>query len=120
MEEVEEKPSANAAALFDGADDEWFTDVPGQRTQSWGSADDQSEEGSKGPGWRDRVKDTYTVTPDQPSVLAPIAGSRLTAGITGNGYISEQFRYDDVGDQVLVMTTTRPSRCRGRSSSVLL
>ncbi|EGZ30502.1 hypothetical protein PHYSODRAFT_476558 [Phytophthora sojae] len=87
----------DSTALFDGADDEWFTDVPGQRTQSWGSADDQSEEGSKGPGWRDRVKDTYTVTPDQPSVLAPIAGSRLTAGITGNGYISEQFRYDDVG-----------------------
>ncbi|KAE9047850.1 hypothetical protein PR003_g540 [Phytophthora rubi] len=99
VEEVEEKKSMNGAALFDGADDEWFSDVPGQRSRSRGSGDSEEGVGSKGPGWRDRVKDTYTVMPatEQLSVLVPMAGSTLTAGITGKGYISDQFRYDNVG-----------------------
>ncbi|KAG6611673.1 FYVE finger-containing protein [Phytophthora cinnamomi] len=98
---VEEKPTTNGAALFDGADDDWFTDVPDQRTRARGSGAGRDEEGSgsKGPGWGDRVNDTYTITPatEQPSVLVPMTGSTLTAGITGKGYISDQFRYDDVG-----------------------
>ncbi|KAG3198277.1 hypothetical protein PC128_g6150 [Phytophthora cactorum] len=89
---AEDKPSAT---LFDGADDDWFTDVPEQQARSRDSGEDSDHGGSKGPGWRDRVKDTYTVTTaTEPSVLAPMAGSRLTAGITGKGYISDQFRYD--------------------------
>ncbi|GMF27919.1 unnamed protein product [Phytophthora fragariaefolia] len=100
VEKDEEKPgTTNGAPLFDGADDDWFTDVPQQRSRN--SGDDESDEGtgSKGPGWRDRVKDTYTVEPatTQPSVLVPMTGSTLTAGITGKGYISDQFRYDNVG-----------------------
>ncbi|GMF17151.1 unnamed protein product [Phytophthora lilii] len=99
--DVNENPSANGTSLFDGADDDWFTDVPSQRASTHDSGDDNSEDGkgSKGPGWRDRVKDTYTVTPtaDRTSVLAPMGGSTLTAGITGKGYISDQFRYDDIG-----------------------
>ncbi|ETP32445.1 hypothetical protein F442_18849 [Phytophthora nicotianae P10297] len=85
---TEDKPSTT---LFDGADDDWFTDVP-ERASTRDSED--SDGGSKGPGWRDHVKDTYTVTSASESVLAPMAGSTLTAGITENGYISDQFRYD--------------------------
>ncbi|KAG7392272.1 hypothetical protein PHYPSEUDO_001376 [Phytophthora pseudosyringae] len=93
----DEKP---AATLFDGADDDWFTDVPDQHGRSRDSGDEFTDDGgSKGPGWRDRVKDTYTVTAvsEQASVLPSMTGSALTAGITGKGYISDQFRYDDVG-----------------------
>ncbi|KAG1711858.1 hypothetical protein DVH05_009100 [Phytophthora capsici] len=92
-----DKPSSS---LFDGADDDWFTDAPGQRRRSRESDDGYSEYGgSKGPGWRDRVKKNYTVSAasEQTSVLAPMTGSTLTGGITGKGYISDQFQYDDVG-----------------------
>jgi hypothetical protein len=96
---IENLPS-NGTALFDGADDDWFADVPDQHARSRDSGDEFSDDGgSKGPGWRDRVKDTYSVTAasERPPVLAPLAGGTLTAGITGKGYISDQFRYDDVG-----------------------
>ncbi|KAL3674396.1 hypothetical protein V7S43_000351 [Phytophthora oleae] len=85
-----------STSLFDGAGDDWFTDVPGQRRRSRDSDDGYSEnDGSKGPGWRDRVKKNYTVT--AASGLASMTDRNLTAGITGKGYISDQFRYDDVG-----------------------
>ncbi|KAF4036751.1 FYVE zinc finger domain-containing protein [Phytophthora infestans] len=90
---AEKKPSSS---LFDGADDDWFTDVPKQQSSTRDS-EDSDRGGSKGPGWRDRVKDTYTVTSASDAVLVPMAGSTLTAGITGNGYISDQFRYDVSG-----------------------
>ncbi|KAK1947135.1 putative inactive serine/threonine-protein kinase slob1 [Phytophthora citrophthora] len=86
-----------ATSLFDGADDDWFTDTPGQRRRSRDS--DSEYSGSKGPGWRDQVKRNYTISAvsEQTSVLVPMASSTLTGGITGKGYISDQFRYDDVG-----------------------
>ncbi|KAI9986741.1 hypothetical protein PInf_025698 [Phytophthora infestans] len=93
QETAEKKPSSS---LFDGADDDWFTDVPKQQASTRDS-EDSDRGGSKGPGWRDRVKDTYTVTSASDAVLVPMAGSTLTAGITGNGYISDQFRYDVSG-----------------------
>ncbi|CAI5731873.1 unnamed protein product [Hyaloperonospora brassicae] len=97
--DVESKAVAKGETLFEDADGSWFTDAANRQEHSCGSVVDESEDGdSKGPGWRDRVKDTYTVAPatDETSVLAPFAGSTLTSGITGKGYISDQFRYDDV------------------------
>uniref|UniRef100_A0AAV1T6C4 FYVE-type domain-containing protein n=1 Tax=Peronospora matthiolae TaxID=2874970 RepID=A0AAV1T6C4_9STRA len=97
--DVEEKLVVKREPLLDDADGSWFTDAIDRQTHSYGSVEEYSEDGSsKGPGWRDRIKDTYTVAPttDETSVLGSIAGSTLTSGITGNGYISDQFRYDDV------------------------
>uniref|UniRef100_M4BMJ0 FYVE-type domain-containing protein n=1 Tax=Hyaloperonospora arabidopsidis (strain Emoy2) TaxID=559515 RepID=M4BMJ0_HYAAE len=97
--DIEDRPVAKGEPLLDDADGSWFTDAIDRQAHSYGSVEEYSEDGSsKGPGWRDRIKDTYIVAPttDETSVLAPIAGSTLTSGITGNGYISDQFRYDDV------------------------
>ncbi|EEY63945.1 uncharacterized protein PITG_02456 [Phytophthora infestans T30-4] len=91
-----QRETGPSSSLFDGADDDWFTDVPKQQASTRDS-EDSDRGGSKGPGWRDRVKDTYTVTSASDAVLVPMAGSTLTAGITGNGYISDQFRYDVSG-----------------------
>ncbi|UIZ28326.1 hypothetical protein KXD40_004259 [Peronospora effusa] len=77
--------------IIDDADGDWFTDVPDQQTSSRNSVEAYSEK-----GWRDRVKDTYTVTPTgkQTPVPAQTAHSLLSSGITGKSYMSDQLRYD--------------------------
>ncbi|KAI9911463.1 hypothetical protein PsorP6_008935 [Peronosclerospora sorghi] len=80
-------------ALFDCADEGWFTEVPDQEIRSREGYSDDGH--STKPSWRDRVKDTYTVTSTTEN-LAPLTQNTLTAGITGKGYISDQFRYDDI------------------------
>ncbi|RLN10179.1 hypothetical protein BBJ28_00007240 [Nothophytophthora sp. Chile5] len=97
VERQGEKLSSSGTALFNAADDTWFSDVPERRLDSRESGETYSLEdgvGVKGPGWRDRVKESYTVT--AAAEKQSTTGGTLTSGITGNGYFSEQFRYDDV------------------------
>ncbi|TDH68670.1 hypothetical protein CCR75_000911 [Bremia lactucae] len=80
-------------SLFDHTDEDWFTDVPvrDSEAQEWEKSD------SKGPGWRDQVKTTYIVSNvKQTTERGSLPSTLLTAGITGKGYISEQFQYDDI------------------------
>ncbi|CAH0518788.1 unnamed protein product [Peronospora belbahrii] len=89
--------TVNDAAIFDSEDDGWFTDVPDQQTHSRNSVEVYSEDADlKEPGWRDRIKDTYTITPAIKQTLAftPTTDNLPAVGFTPSDDISDQFQYD--------------------------